>query len=119
MSHDDNCAVIVPCVGLRDETTMSVWTRNPSFARIFFMPTLPDGTYDVIVIDAEPGDDGDLHIEVTISLGPRVGDVIRLRRSHIERGHAATDTEDPYALLGVPGTLRVRAGQPTFRPETR
>jgi hypothetical protein len=43
------------------------------------MTMLPDGTYDVIVVDAETGDDGDLHIEVTISLGPRVGDVIRLR----------------------------------------
>ncbi len=31
------------------------------------MPLLPDGTYDVIVVDAEKGDDGDLHIEVTIS----------------------------------------------------
>ena len=37
---------------------------------------LPDGTYDVIVVDAETGDDG------------------------------------------VPGTLRVRDGQPVFRPET-
>ena len=82
------------------------------------MTMLPDGTYDVIVVDAEPGDDGDLHIEVTISLGPRVGDVIPLRGRHIARGSDATVTEDPYALLGVPGTLRVRAGEPTFRPET-
>jgi hypothetical protein len=43
------------------------------------MTALADGTYDVIVIEAETDDDGDLHIEVTISLGPRVGDVIRLR----------------------------------------
>ena len=83
------------------------------------MDMLPDGTYDVIVIDAETGDDGDLHIEVTISLGPHVGDVIRLRERHIERKGGATATEDPFALLGVPGTLRVHAGQPTFRPETR
>jgi hypothetical protein len=83
------------------------------------MQMLPDGTYDVIVVDAETGDDGDLHIEVTISLGPHVGDVIRLRGRHIERGRGAAQTEDPYALLGVPGTLRVHAGEPTFRPETR
>jgi hypothetical protein len=80
---------------------------------------LPDGTYDVIVVDAETGDDGDLHIEVTISLGPRVGDVIRLRRRHVEREAAVTGSGDPYALLGVPGTLHVRAGKLTFRPETR
>jgi hypothetical protein len=83
------------------------------------MPTLPDGTYDVIVVDAEPGDDGDLHIEVTISLGPHVGDVIRLRGRHVERRRVSEEPEDPYALLGVPGTLRVRDGQPIFRPESR
>ena len=83
------------------------------------MTMLPDGNYDVIVIDTERGDDGDLHIEVTISLGPRVGDVIRLRGRHVERGNGEAESEDPYALLGVPGTLRVRAGEPTFRPETR
>jgi hypothetical protein len=83
------------------------------------MSMLPDGIYDVIVVDAEPGDDGDLHIEVTISLGPHVGEVIRLRGRHIDRRRAETETEDPYALLGVPGTLRVQDGQPTFRPETR
>jgi hypothetical protein len=81
------------------------------------MEMIPDGTYDVIV--TEPGDDGDLHIEVTISLGPRVGDVIRLRGRHVERGSDAAQKEDPYALLGVPGTLRVRGGQPSFRPEMR
>jgi len=83
------------------------------------MEMLPDGTYDVIVVDAETGDDGDLHIEVTISLGPRVGDVIQLRGHHIERGRGGTESGDPYALLGVPGTLRVHAGKPVFRPETR
>jgi hypothetical protein len=88
------------------------------FARIFFMTALPDGTYDVIVVDADTGADGDLHIEVTISLGPRVGDVIRLRGRHIDRRRAPAETDDPVAWLGVPGTLRVRAGEPTFRPET-
>jgi hypothetical protein len=82
------------------------------------MDMLPDGTYDVIVVDAEPGDDGDLHIEVTISLGPHVGDVIPLRGRHIERKRGVNSAEDPFALLGIPGTLRVQNGQPTFRPET-
>jgi hypothetical protein len=82
------------------------------------MQMIPDGTYDVIVVDAEPGDDGELHIEVTISLGPRVGDVIRLRGHHVERTRGAKESDDPFALLGIPGTLRVRDGQPTFRPET-
>jgi hypothetical protein len=92
--------------------------RKPYVCKDFFMEMLPDGIYDVIVIDAEPGDDGDLHIELTISLGPHVGELIRLRERHIDRRRAGAGTEDPYALLGVPGTLRVHAGQPTFRPET-
>jgi len=100
-------------------TSARVWTGNPRFVRIFFMQMLPNGTYDVIVIDAERGDDGDLHIEVTISLGPHVGDVIRLQERHIDYRRGAPESEDPYALLGVPGTLRVHAGQPSFRPETR
>ena len=83
------------------------------------MQMLPDGIYDVIVVDAETGDDGDLHLEVTISLGPRVGDVIRLRRRHVELRSGTAQPEDPSALLGVPGTLRIHAGRPTFRPETR
>jgi hypothetical protein len=83
------------------------------------VPVLPDGNYDVIVVDAEKDDDGALHIEVTISLGPHVGDVIRLREGHIERGGDARADDDEFALLGVPGTLRVRGGEPRFRPETR
>jgi hypothetical protein len=82
------------------------------------MTMLPDGTYDVIVVDAEKDDDGHLHIEVTISLGPHVGDVIRLRERHIQRGRDTSADGDDFALLGIPGTLRVRDGEPTFRPET-
>jgi hypothetical protein len=117
--HDANCVTTGLGANDDDEMHRRVWTGNPTFARIFFMDMIPDGTYDVIVVDAEPGDDGDLHIEVTISLGPRVGDVISLRGRHVESKGGATATDDPFALLGVPGTLRVRDGQPTFRPETR
>ncbi len=93
--------------------------RKPHVCKDFFMHPLPDGTYDVIVVDAEPGDDGHLIIDVTISLGPRVGDAIQRRGRHVERIRDAVDSGDPFALLGIPGTLRVRGGQPTFRPETR
>jgi len=117
--HDDNCVVIGGRRRRNDGTIARVWTRNPSFVRIFLMTMIPDGRYDVIVVEAETDDEGDLHIDVTISLGPRVGDVIRLRAHQIERGRGTSETEDPFALLGVPGTLRVRAGEPTFRAETR
>jgi hypothetical protein len=82
------------------------------------VPHLPDDTYDVIVVDAEIDDDGDLRIEVTITLGPHIGRIVRLKNMHVENRRGALDTADPYSLLGIPGTLRVRDGVPTFRPET-
>jgi hypothetical protein len=81
------------------------------------MSELPDGVYDVIVIEAEQGDDGDLEIEVAVTLGPRRGDVIRLRGRQVEGGAPAVRPVDPSSALGIPGTLRVRGGQPHFRPE--
>ena len=80
--------------------------------------TLPDDTYDVIVVDAEVDDDGELRIEVAVTLGPHIGRIVRLRKLHVETRRGALDTTDPYSLLGIPGTLRVRDGEPSFRPET-
>ncbi|MHB8682028.1 MAG: hypothetical protein ACYDA2_08040 [Acidimicrobiales bacterium] len=77
------------------------------------MTTLPDGSYDVIVIDAETTDDGDVRIELTITLGPHLGRVVAVRARHVE----GVERRDPLELLGIPGTLRVRDGEPTFRPE--
>ena len=82
------------------------------------MPHLPDGTYDVVVVDAEIDDSGDLHIEATVTLGPHIGRIVRLRNIHVETRHGVLDTTDPYSLLGIPGTLRVRDGVLRFRPET-
>ncbi len=80
------------------------------------MQTLPDGSYDVIVVDVEPTDDGDLRIELAITLGPHIGRLVALRRHHVEGARASAEP-DPVALLGIPGTLRVHDGRPTFRPE--
>ena len=80
---------------------------------------LSDGIYDVIVVEAETSDDGDLEIDLAVTLGPRRGDVIRLRGRQVARGGGASDPEDPTAVLGIPGTLWVRGGEPTFRPEAR
>ena len=82
------------------------------------MPPLPDDTYDVIVVDVEIDDDGDLCIEVAVTLGPHIGRIARLRKIHVENRQGALDSADPYSLLGIPGTLRVRDGVPWFRPET-
>lgn len=79
------------------------------------MATLPDGIYDVIVVDAQTTDDGDVRLELTITLGAHVGVMVALRRRHLAAPHRAVP--DATALLGLPGTLRVRDGVPSFRPE--
>ena len=81
------------------------------------MQRLPDGTYDVVVVDVEVGDDGDLHIEAAVTLGPHIGRSVRLRKMHVDDRRGVLNGGDPYALLGIPGTLRVRDGAPSFRPE--
>lgn len=80
------------------------------------MQTLPDGSYDVIVVDVETADDGDVCLELTITLGPHVGRMVALRARHVEQ-RAGAAPADAVALLGIPGTLRVRGGEPAFRPE--
>ncbi len=80
------------------------------------MQTLPDGAYDVIVVDAETTDEGDVRLELTITLGPHIGRLVAIRSHHVH-GHAPGVATDPVALLGIPGTLKVRNGEPAFRPE--
>jgi len=82
------------------------------------MSQLPDGIYDVVVVDAEIDDEGDVRIEAAVTLGPHIGRIVHLRKMHVESRPRVLDSADPYALLGIPGTLRVRDGVPRFRPET-
>jgi hypothetical protein len=66
---------------------------------------LPDGAYDVIVVDAaldEPG--GALRLEVTILAGEHKGEVVSVRATALGI--------DELAALGTPGTLTVAAGEP-------
>jgi len=79
---------------------------------------LPDGTYDVIVVDADMTDDGAVRIEVTITLGLFVGHVVALRGHGVAERDNSGRVQDPITLLGVPGTMRVRDGTPTFVPES-
>ena len=82
------------------------------------MMPLPNGTYDVVVVDADTDEHGILRIEVTITLGPYVGQIVALKKNHVETRRGPLETVDPSTLLGIPGTLRVRRGVPSFRPET-
>jgi len=82
------------------------------------MAKLPDGHYDAIVIEAEEVAGGGVRLELTITLGPHIGRVIALRERHVDarKRQVAVDL-DPLELLGIPGTLTVREGTPSFRPE--
>jgi hypothetical protein len=71
---------------------------------------LADGTYDALVVDASPSDDGSIGIEITIVAGPAKGEVVSLRTADLG------DT-DPLDLLGVPATLTVCGGAPSLRLE--
>jgi hypothetical protein len=82
------------------------------------MPMLPNGTYDAIVVEAEEVADADIRLELAITLGPHIGRVIALRGRHVDTKRRPTTLPlDPIQLLGIPGTLIVRNGEPTFRPE--
>jgi hypothetical protein len=65
---------------------------------------LDDGVYDAFVVWAEPRADGAIALDLTITAGAHKGDVVHVRATGAPRN--AID------LVGVPCTLRVRAGEP-------
>lgn len=70
------------------------------------MTILPDGDYDVIVVEAADDDahDGRLHLSVTVLAGAHKSEVVDLAISNFGR--------PGYELLGLPGTLTVTDGLP-------
>ena len=75
---------------------------------------LPDGTYDVFVVDAEGATDtsigpGGVALELTVLAGDHKGELVRVTAVGIDR--------DPLDLLGVPGTLVVTDGTPVVHLE--
>jgi hypothetical protein len=75
---------------------------------------LPDGSYDVFVVDASPApsgagpepEPGGWQLELTIVTGEHKGDVVNVNAF----GLGASE----FDLIGMPGTLRVEAGEPRF-----
>ena len=64
---------------------------------------LADGTYDVLVVDAEDRPGGRIACDVTILDGEHKGDVVTI----------VTDLAvDPIDLLALPATLVVTDGEP-------
>jgi hypothetical protein len=65
---------------------------------------LPDGRYDALIVDAHAGDDGVLHLDVTITTGQHKGDIVQLA--------GRFPGKDELDLLAAPATLVVSDGQP-------
>lgn len=88
------------------EVTSSVSRRHRREGRT--VPTmLEDGTYDVMVVDAEPtGDDDGLRLDITVLAGAHKGEVVTITAT----GLGVWDVD----ALGMPGTLTVSAGEPSF-----
>jgi hypothetical protein len=74
------------------------------------MAPLNDGMYEVIVVDAEEDSSRAAHhIELVVTAGQHKGEVVRLEMTNFDR--------DALSLLGLPGTLTVVDGTPSFAPD--
>ncbi len=68
---------------------------------------LPDGTYDVFVVDARAADTGDgLRLDLTILAGDAKGEVVSMRADGLGVGE--------LDALGMPGILTVSGGEPSL-----
>ena len=68
------------------------------------MNALPDGAYDVVIIDAEIIDESTMRVELLLVAGEEKGNVVAMRGPHL--------APDPTMLLGLPATMRVVNGVP-------
>jgi hypothetical protein len=71
--------------------------------------SLPDGTYDALVVDTTTHEDGSVAVDLTIIAGAAKGDVVTLRTANL--------AGDPLDLLGVPATITGAGGRPSVRFE--
>lgn len=71
---------------------------------------LPDGTYDVFVVDAAAQGPGDrLRLDLTILAGELKGEMVSMRAEGLG--------VDELGVLGTPGTLTVTDGEPSLALE--
>jgi hypothetical protein len=89
------------------------WTRGGAETLVLQgfqgMDAMPDGRYDVFVVDAETIDESTMRVEIAMVSGDDKGNVFAMRGPHLAR--------DPIELLGLPGTLIVRDGVPRLEVE--
>ena len=73
------------------------------------MSVMRDGTYDVLIVDAETIDEHTMRVEIAMVTGDDKGAVFAINGPHLAR--------DPIDLLGLPGVLVVEDGVPRLRVE--
>lgn len=71
------------------------------------MTAMPDGRYDVFIVDAETIDETSMRVELAMVTGDAKGDVFAIRGPLL--------ADDPVELLGLPGTLIVADGVPRLQ----
>jgi len=92
------------------------------------MMALADGSYDIIVVDAQviagDGDEGPgqvttplfVRLDLAITAGPAKGDIVTVRLSNHGDSPDLAET-DALDALGTPGLLQVVNGEPTVTLE--
>lgn len=73
------------------------------------MSAMPDGRYDVFVVDAETIDEQTMRVELAMVTGEDKGEVFAVRGPHL--------ADDPVELLGLPAILVVTDGVPRLHVE--
>jgi hypothetical protein len=74
---------------------------------------LDDGTYDAIVVDAEPGSvEGAVRLELAIAGGPHKGELVA-----VDGTDPSLRSSDPLDLLAIPATIVVTDGVPVVTLE--
>jgi hypothetical protein len=82
--------------------------RQRGTSRVFrIVEALPDGTYDVMIVDVERDEQQGVRIDVVLTAGSHHGEVVSLRASSTRR--------DPLGLLGLPARLEVKNGTPDLK----
>ena len=66
---------------------------------------MPDGRYDVFIIDAEIIDESTMRIELMMVTGDDKGNVFALRGPML--------ADDPIEVIGLPATMNVTDGVPS------
>jgi uncharacterized protein YcnI len=82
--------------------------RQRGTSRVFrLVDALPDGTYDVMIVDVEIDEEQHARIDVVLTAGSHRGEVASLRTSSMR--------QDPVGLMGLPARLEVMDGTPRLK----